>query len=165
MSKSSCSVSAAKLYFASAFLAIPARTARTARTVQPLHNVILFVADGLRHDSVSEQTAPTLNRVMHEGVTFANCHSIFRTFSIANASAMATGHYLGDTGDFSNTIYTGKEPIQTAKGSVTPFFEINPVLNELDQRFNGNYLNEESAIALARQAGYSTATIGKQGPL
>jgi len=101
---------------------------------------------------------------LHDGVAFANSYSIFPTFTTANASAMATGHYLGDTGDFSNTIYTGKEPVQAAKGSVTPFLEINPVLGELDQRFNGNYLNEESVVALARQAGYSTATIGKQGP-
>ena len=34
-------------------------------------------------------------------------HSLFPTFTMANASGMATGHYLGDTGDFSNTIYTG----------------------------------------------------------
>lgn len=158
MSKSSCPVTAVSFCLASAFLALSAHAA------QPPHNVILFVADGLRHGIVSQQTAPTLSRVMHEGVAFANSYSIFPTFTTANASAMATGHYLGDTGDFSNTIYTGREPVQAARGSVTPFLEINPVLGELDQRFNGNYLNEESVIALARQAGYSTATIGKQGP-
>ena len=45
--------------------------------------------------------------VRDKGVNFKNSHSLFPTFTTANASAMATGHYLGDTGDFSNTIYTG----------------------------------------------------------
>lgn len=128
------------------------------------HNVILFVADGLRHGIVTQENAPTLYRVMHDGVAFANSHAIFPTFTTANASAMATGHYLGDTGDFSNTIYSGKEPISTAKGSVTPFLEADPILGDMDQRFNGNYLNESSILALARMAGFNTAAIGKLGP-
>jgi hypothetical protein len=131
---------------------------------EPPRNVILFVADGLRHGIVTAQNAPTLHRLMHEGVAFANSHAIFPTFTTANASALATGHYLGDTGDFSNTIFTGSEALPSAKGSVTPFLESDPILGEMDQRFNGNYLNEASVLALARQAGFSTATIGKQGP-
>lgn len=128
------------------------------------HNVILFVADGLRHGIVTQETAPTMYRLMHDGVAFADSHAMFPTFTTANASALATGHYLGDTGDFGNTIYTGTQAITTAKGSVTPFLESNPVLGEVDQRFNGNYLNEESILALARTAGLNTVTIGKQGP-
>lgn len=57
----------------------------------PKRNVILFVADGLRPGSVNATDAPTL----------------FQSFTTANASAMATGHLLGETGDFSNTIFTG----------------------------------------------------------
>ncbi|MGJ7511027.1 alkaline phosphatase family protein [Variovorax sp. GT1P44] len=135
-----------------------------AGAAEPVRNVILFVADGLRHGIVTEQNAPTLTQVMREGVAFRNSHSIFPTFTTANASAMATGHYLGDTGDFSNTIYTGKDALTTAKGSVTPFLESDPILGEMDQRFNGNYLNEASVLALAREAGFNTATIGKLGP-
>lgn len=135
-----------------------------AGAAQPVRNVVLFVADGLRHGIVTEQNAPTLSQVMREGVAFRNSHAIFPTFTTANASAMATGHYLGDTGDFSNTIYTGKEALSSAKGSVTPFLEADPILGEMDQRFNGNYLNEASVLALAREAGFNTATIGKQGP-
>jgi hypothetical protein len=145
-------------------LALAAAVAAPAQGADAPHNVILFVADGLRHGIVTPENAPTLFRVMHEGVAFADSHSIFPTFTTANASAMATGHYLGDTGDFSNTIYTGREPIPAAKGSVTPFLEADPILGDMDQRFNGNYLNEESILALARAAGFNTATIGKQGP-
>jgi len=138
--------------------------AATAAAPEPPHSVILFVADGLRHGIVTRENAPTLYRVMHEGVAFADSHAIFPTFTTANASAIATGHYLGDTGDFSNTIYTGSDPIPAAKGSVTPFLEADPILGDMDQRFGGNYLDEVSILALARAAGINTATIGKLGP-
>ena len=49
-------------------------------------------------------------------------------------SAMATGHYLGDTGDFSNTIYTGY-PVAHANDTVTPFLEVNPVLARCRRAF------------------------------
>ncbi|HUN97832.1 MAG TPA: alkaline phosphatase family protein, partial [Bradyrhizobium sp.] len=68
------------------------------------HNVILFVPDGLRGRIVTPQTAPTMAAIRDKGVNFKNSHSLFPTFTTANASAMATGHLLGDTGDFSNTI-------------------------------------------------------------
>jgi predicted AlkP superfamily pyrophosphatase or phosphodiesterase len=71
------------------------------------HNIILFVADGLRRGSVTETDTPALARVRKEGVDFRNSHSVFPTFTTANASAIATGHGLGDTGDYSNTIYPG----------------------------------------------------------
>ena len=73
------------------------------------HNVVLFVADGLRFRMVDDSTAPTMASIAREGVSLRNSHSLFPTFTTANASAMATGHMLGDTGDFSNTIYAGFE--------------------------------------------------------
>ena len=73
------------------------------------HNVVLFVADGLRFRSVDDTTAPTMAAIAREGVSLRNSHALFPTFTTANASAMATGHMLGDTGDFSNTIYAGFE--------------------------------------------------------
>src|SRR6202048_4440704 len=71
------------------------------------HNLILFVPDGLRGRIVTPQTAPAMAELRDKGVHFRNSHSLFPTFTTANASAMATGHFLGDTGAFSNTIYTG----------------------------------------------------------
>ena len=81
-------------------------TAASAQNDRP-RNLILFVPDGLRGRIVTPQTAPAMAEVRDKGVNFRNSHSLFPTFTTANASAMATGHYLGDTGDFSNTIYTG----------------------------------------------------------
>ena len=127
------------------------------------HNVILFVPDGLRGRIVSPETAPAMAEVRDRGVNFKNSHSLFPTFTTANASAMATGHYLGDTGDFSNSIYTGY-PVAAAGGTVTPFLEVDPVLADVDEHFGGDYLNEETILKMARVKGFSTAALGKVGP-
>jgi arylsulfatase A-like enzyme len=127
------------------------------------HNVVLFVADGLRPGMVNEQTAPTMAALLARGTRFTNSHSLFPTFTTANASGMATGHMLGDTGDFSNFIYSGF-PVPGAGDSLTPFLESDPVLGDVDEHFAGDYLNEETILRAAREAGYSTATIGKVGP-
>src|SRR5271168_3978157 len=113
------------------------------------HSVILFVPDGLRGRTVGPETAPAMAEVRDRGVHFKNSHSMFPTFTTANASAMATGHYLGDTGDFSNTIYTGY-PVGPANGTVTPFLEVNPVILDADEHFGGDYLNEETILKMAR---------------
>src|SRR3954466_3676357 len=127
------------------------------------HNLILYVPDGLRGQIVTPQTAPAMAEVRDKGVNFKNSHSLFPTFTTANASAMATGHYLGDTGDYSNTIYTGY-PVAHANDTVTPFLEVNPVILDVDEHFGGDYLNEDTVLKLARSQGYSTAAMGKLGP-
>jgi predicted AlkP superfamily pyrophosphatase or phosphodiesterase len=129
----------------------------------PPHNLILFVPDGLRGRIVTAQTAPTMAEIRDKGVDFGNSHSLFPTFTTANASAMATGHYLGDTGDFSNTIYTGYA-VGPAKDTVTPFLESDPVILDADSHFGGDYLDGDTLLRMARERGYSTASIGKLGP-
>lgn len=128
------------------------------------HNVVLFVADGLRAGMVTEKNAPTMTALLTRGVRFANSHSLFPTFTTANASGMATGHHLADTGDFSNAIYVGF-PTRSAGDSVTPFLENDKVLAEVNDHFGGNYLNEEAVLRAAHKAGLSTAAIGKLGPV
>src|ERR1700748_76993 len=127
------------------------------------HNVILFVPDGLRGKIVSAETAPAMAEVRDRGVNFKNSHSMFPTFTTANASSMATGHYLGDTGDFSNTIYTGYSSVP-ARDTVVPFLENDAVLADVDDHFKGDYLDEDTVLKLAREKGISTAAIGKVGP-
>ena len=96
-------------------------SAASAQNATP-RNLILFVPDGLRGRIVTPQTAPAMAEVRDKGVNFKNSHSLFPTFTMANGSAMATGHYLGDTGTFSNTIYTGY-PSRRAGDTVVPFIE------------------------------------------
>jgi hypothetical protein len=143
--------------------AIAASPAEAQAAASQPHNVVLFVADGLRSRMVDDSIAPTMALIAREGVSLRNSHSLFPTFTTANASAMATGHMLGDTGDFSNTIYAGFE-VSGAGKSVTPFLESDPVLADFDEHFSGNYLNEATILKLARDKGYSTAAIGKIGP-
>lgn len=129
----------------------------------PARNLILFVPDGLRALKVTPETAPAMAALRDKGVNFKNSHSLFPTFTMANASGMASGHYLGDTGIFSNSIYTG-HPTKVQNGSPVPFIEHDMVLGDLDEQFNGDYLNEESLLKAARNAGFSTAALGKVGP-
>src|SRR5580698_7334206 len=119
------------------------------------HNVLVFVADGLRYVRVTQKTAPTLWRIKSEGVDFTNSHSLYPTLTTVNASDIATGHYIGDTGDFGNTIWSGKGNLQ---------FEDDSQLGQANTQFGGNYLNETSLIAAAREAGMATAIMGKVGP-
>jgi hypothetical protein len=124
------------------------------------NNLILFVPDGLRALSVTADSAPAMAAVREVGVNFKNPHSVFPTFTTANGSAMATGHQLGDTGNYSNTFYVGR-PTESAGGSVTPLVNNSQVRRELDQRFGGDYLSEETVLKAARLRGFSTAIIGK----
>ncbi|MEP6839425.1 MAG: nucleotide pyrophosphatase/phosphodiesterase family protein [Bradyrhizobium sp.] len=146
----------------SASLIVLTATAASAQNATP-RNLILFVPDGLRGRIVTPQTAPAMAEVRDKGVHFKNSHSLFPTFTMANGSAMASGHYLGDTGVFSNTIYTGYTSVP-AGNTVVPFIENDAVLGDIDEHFHGDYLNEETLLKMARTKEYSTAAIGKLGP-
>lgn len=132
-------------------------------------NIVIVVFDGLRAGSVNAVDSPTMFWIRNHGVRFTNSHSLFPTFTTANASAIATGHYLGDTGDYSNQIYIGHPVFIDGNfgrppGSYAPYVENDRVLGDLDAQFNGNYLNEETLLAAARSHGFNTAVVGKMGP-
>jgi hypothetical protein len=135
---------------------------------QARRNVIIFVADGLRRGSVNATDMPTFMKVRANGVDFANSHSVFPTFTTANASAIATGHGLGDTGDYSNTLWPGlwlSQPDLAAKdGTIAPFLENDELLADMNANFNGNYLGERTLLSVAREKGFNVASIGKIGP-
>ena len=130
---------------------------------QSPRNLILFVPDGLRAAQVSPEIAPTMAEVRDKGVNFANPHALFPTFTMPNSSGLATGHFLGDTGAFSNTIFTAY-PVPSAAGSSTPFIESDAVLGDIDEHFSGNFVDEDTILFTARAQGFSTAAIGKLGP-
>jgi len=142
--------------------AIAAFTVEAAQA-QPPHNLILFVPDGLRAAQVSPQTAPAMAEVRDKGVNFVNPHSLFPTFTMPNSSGLSTGHFLGDTGAFSNTIFTGY-PVGPVAGSSTPFIENDAVLGDIDEHFGGNFVDEDTILVAGRMQGFSTAAIGKLGP-
>ena len=143
------------------------------RESRPRRNVIVVVMDGLRAEAVNPTDAPTMTALRTRGVHFANSHALFPTFTTPNAAAIATGHYPGDTADFSNFLFpgfpifdgrpgsfTGKSP-----GTLTPFIEENQVLGDIDAHVpNGNFLGEEALLAAGRRHGFRTAAVGKLGP-
>jgi arylsulfatase A-like enzyme len=135
-----------------------------ARAEPPAHNVVIFVADGLRSQIVSDETAPAMAAVRREGVDFQNSHSLYPTVTTPNASAIATGRRLGDTGDFANAVFAGTPALPASYGNLIADIEDDSVQTDLNSRFGGNYLDETTLLAAARSAGFSTAAIGKLGP-
>ena len=75
---------------------------------EPPHNVVIFVADGLRSGIVDAQTAAAMAAVRTDGVDFRASHSLYPTITTPNAAAIATGHRLGYTGDFGNVLFVGE---------------------------------------------------------
>lgn len=152
------------LVLAAALALSPVQAQEQTNGQAPGRNIIIFVADGLRYGSVEPGNMPNLHRLKTEGVDFTNSHSLYPTITTVNASAIATGHYIGDTGNFGNTIYVA-QPMISLKGAPLGFLENDTVLDEMNQKFGGNYLNETSLIAAARAQGFQTAIIGKEGPV
>ena len=168
-----CRMTKRLIWVVLALLAWPASRAILVAQKKPAaartRNVVIFVSDGLRAGSVNAEEAPTYFWIREHGVSFPNSHSLFPTFTTANASAIATGHYLGDTGDYSNQIYIGRPVFFDGNfgkppGSYAPYIENDAVLGDLDGLFGGNYLNEETLLSAARARGFNTATVGKMGP-
>jgi len=149
--------------FATPVFAQPSPSPAKPSPAKPARNVIIFVADGLRYGSVEPNNMPNMYKLKTAGVDFTNSHSLFPTITTVNASAIGTGHYIGDTGDFGNTLYTGI-PMLSGNGSPIAGLENDQVLEEMNQKFGGNYLNEETLFARARAQGFNTAVTGKLGP-
>jgi arylsulfatase A-like enzyme len=128
-------------------------------------NIVIFVADGLRYSSVTPETAPTMWKIKTEGVDFTNSHAMYPTLTTANASAIATGHYVGDTGDYANTLYFGF-PVKCRIGDAVTvtFLEDDCVLRAVKQHFGDSYLGQTTLLQASRAAGYNTVLIGKKGP-
>jgi arylsulfatase A-like enzyme len=126
-------------------------------------NVVIFVADGLRYESVTPETAPTMARLRREGVDFTNSHAAFPTATTVNASVIATGHFPGDTGNYGNTLLLDT-PLSCSGGARQVFLENDCILHELKQRYPDGYVAQTTLLEAARRAGMNTVLVGKRGP-
>src|SRR5262249_5268008 len=72
-------------------------------------------------------------------------------------------HYLGDTGDYANTLYLGY-PVHAHLDATVTFLEDDAILHEVKQHFGGDYLGQTTLLQAARARGMLTAVIGKLGP-
>ncbi|MEI9941140.1 MAG: alkaline phosphatase family protein [Pseudomonadota bacterium] len=136
--------------------------------------VIICVWDGLRPDSISPQVTPNLARLRdHEGVNFSDHHSVYPTFTMMNAAALATGAYPWHHGFYGNTEYQPGPVGQNADGkaidfSQPVFTEDHGVLQALDNFYRARgtrgLFAVETLFEAAHAVGLRTAAIGKIGP-
>jgi arylsulfatase A-like enzyme len=126
-------------------------------------NVVVFIADGLRYDSVTPDIAPTLWKLRHDGVDFTNSHALYPTVTTANASSIATGHYLGDTGDYANTLFVDF-PVPCRQGVTVTFLESDCVLTDMKAHFGAGFIGQTSLVQAARAANLNVMVFGKTGP-
>ncbi len=66
---------------------------------------LVFVLDGLRPDSITEENTPNLFRLRKEGVWFDNTHAVFPTVTRVNSASLGTGSYPARHGIMGNSIY------------------------------------------------------------
>lgn len=129
-------------------------------------HIIVFVWDGLRPDSVTPSTTPTLYKLMKNGVEFSDNHSSYPTFTMMNAASFATGDRAGKTGFFGNTLWhpglhgndATNEPVDFTQPVFTEDYKILQALNQ-DQLF---YV--KTLFNAAHDQQLRTAVIGKSGP-
>ena len=150
--------------------AVPPRT--LPKPAKP--RVIVCVWDGLRPDSISEHVTPNLARLRdRQGVNFNDHHSVYPTFTMMNAAALATGAYPAQHGFYGNTEYQPGPVGQNADGkpidfSQPVFTEDHGVLQALDNFYRARGARGlfaiETLFEAAHSAGLRTAAIGKIGP-
>ncbi len=136
--------------------------------------MIICVWDGLRPDSINQQVTPNLARLRdQEGVNFTDHHSVYPTFTMMNAAALATGAYPAQHGFYGNTEYQPGPVGQNADGktidfSQPVFTEDHGVLQALDNFYRARgkrgVFAVETLFEAAHAAGLRTAAIGKIGP-
>ena len=140
----------------------------------PARQVIVFVWDGLRPDSVTPEHTPVLAKMRDErGVNFLDHHAVFPTFTMMNGAAFATGAYPSTHGFYGNTEYqpgpSGKDASGRSVDFTQPVFtEDYGILQALDQYYadlDGSGLFDVGTLfAAAHRAGLTTAVVGKNGP-
>ncbi|HTU63731.1 MAG TPA: alkaline phosphatase family protein, partial [Polyangiales bacterium] len=84
----------------------PQPAARTEPAPATHPRVIVMVWDGLRPDSITKEVTPRLAQLRDQlGVDFREHHSVYPTFTMMNAAALATGVASGTHGYYGNTLY------------------------------------------------------------
>ncbi len=140
-----------------------------AATAKPSHRVIVFVWDGMRPDSISENDTPHLSAFAKRGTYFADNHSSYPTFTMMNAAAFATGAFSGKSGFYGNTLYRPGAPARTSGGdevdlNAPVFTEDFGILKQLDANQDGHLILIGTLFQAAQKAGLKTAAVGKSGP-
>src|SRR5262249_53866308 len=144
--------------------------ARAQQAAAPRDRVILFVWDGLRPDGVTPEDTPNLAALARAGVTFADHHATYPTFTMINAASLATGCFPGQNGFYGNTCYEPGADGKDAGGSPVDFAqpvftEDYAILRDLDQYHGGRRLLGDTPVEASAGAHLATVVVGKSGPV
>ncbi|SNZ14742.1 alkaline phosphatase family protein [Hydrogenobacter hydrogenophilus] len=131
-------------------------------------NVIIFVWDGLRPDSINPTDLPNLYKLAQEGVFFEDNHSTYPTFTMINASSFATGSFPDKVGFYGNTVWAPGAKGNNSAGQPVDynqpvFTEDYAILDTLNAYYNNQLLMVATLFQKAQEAGLKTAVIGKSG--
>jgi arylsulfatase A-like enzyme len=141
-------------------------------------SVILMVWDGLRPDLILDpmsgscrdpQATPHLCDLAARGVWFSDHHSTYPTFTMMNASSLASGDFPAKTGFYGNTFWqpgptghdAGGNPVDFEQPTFTEDYSI---LRAADAFYQGHLLLVPTLFQAAQAAGLRTAAVGKSGP-
>ncbi len=117
--------------------------------------VVIMVWDGLRPDSVTDESTPTLTRMAREGVTFTRHHSIYPSSTEVNGTAMATGCYPGHSGLIGNRMFIpAVDPLRSVAT------ESVGTIRKGDETSGGKYVAVPTLAELAHAAGWRTTIAG-----
>jgi predicted AlkP superfamily pyrophosphatase or phosphodiesterase len=132
------------------------------------HNVVIFVWDGLRPDSVTAADTPNLLKMRNAGVNFSANHATYPTFTMMNAASFATGSFPEHTGFYGNTLWRSGATGKDAHGKVVDFqqpvfTEDYGILDDINAYYSNQLLMVGTLFQAAHASGITTATIGKSG--
>ncbi len=133
------------------------------------HNVIIFVWDGLRPDSVTAADTPNLLHMRSAGVNFTANHATYPTFTMMNAASFATGSFPEHTGFYGNTVWRSGAAGNDASGKPVDFqqpvfTEDYGILDNINAYYSNQLLMVGTLFQAAQARGLTTAIIGKSGP-
>ena len=136
----------------------------------PQRKIILFVWDGLRPDSVTQEYTPKLLEMSRQGVFFEHNHSTYPTFTMMNSSSLSTGDYPGRTGFYGNTVWLGKNSLdgknvlnKSVDYKQPVFTEDWNILTALNSYYSGRLFLVSRLLEVAQAKGLKTCIVGKTG--
>jgi arylsulfatase A-like enzyme len=150
--------------------AAPPDGSTDAATAGASHQVIVFVWDGLRPDSVTEKDTPTLAALGAQGVSFGDNHATYPTFTMMNGASFASGHFPDKTGFYGNTLWEKGAKGSNSAGAPVDFqqpvfTEDYAILRSLRAYYQNKLLLVGTLFEAAHKKGLTTAAVGKSGPV
>ena len=121
-------------------------------------HVVLVVWDGLRPDSINDETTPTLAKLARDGVFFSRHHPVYPSMTEVNGTALATGCYPGHSGLIGNLEY--RPAIDPLRSVAT---ESMATIRKGDELTGGKYLRVPTLPELLQAAGTRTQVAGTKG--